>query len=67
MMVLGTLKMICLLFNAQLLSAGWGEVTFLAYSSFYDKTVITYWSSGTGFAGIAGAGACLCFLTNIIL
>jgi battenin len=39
--------------------SGWGEVTFLAYSAFYDKAVITYWSSGTGFAGIAGAGMLL--------
>eukprot|EP01138_Halocafeteria_seosinensis_P009259 gb/GECG01009462.1/.p1 GENE.gb/GECG01009462.1/~~gb/GECG01009462.1/.p1 ORF type:complete len:496 (+),score=44.55 gb/GECG01009462.1/:1-1488(+) len=43
------------------IGAGWGEVTFLAYSAFYDKAVITYWSSGTGFAGIAGAGWYLLF------
>lgn len=30
---------------------GWGEATFLALAAFYDKSAITAWSSGTGFAG----------------
>jgi len=37
------------------LCSGLGEVTFLQYSSFYDKDVVSTWSSGTGGAGIAGA------------
>ena len=37
------------------ISSGWGEATMLALSSFYKTdTCITCWSSGTGFAGIAG-------------
>jgi battenin len=37
-------------------ASGWGEITCLALTSFYDRTTVTAWSSGTGFAGIAGAG-----------
>jgi len=37
------------------LSSGLGEVTYLQYSSFYDKDVISTWSSGTGGAGVAGS------------
>ena len=37
------------------ISSGWGEATLLALSSFYETgACITCWSSGTGFAGIAG-------------
>ncbi|RZC35953.1 CLN3 domain containing protein [Asbolus verrucosus] len=35
--------------------SGLGEVTYLQYSSFYDKNVISTWSSGTGGAGVIGA------------
>jgi len=33
-----------------------GEVTILALTSFYDISALSWWSSGTGFAGPAGAG-----------
>lgn len=36
-------------------SSGLGEVTYLQYSSFYDKDVVSTWSSGTGGAGVFGA------------
>ncbi|XP_044765292.1 battenin isoform X2 [Coccinella septempunctata] len=36
--------------------SGLGEVTFLQYSAFYDKNVVSTWSSGTGGAGVIGAG-----------
>ncbi|XP_022915502.1 battenin [Onthophagus taurus] len=36
-------------------SSGLGEVTYLQYSSFYHKNVISSWSSGTGGAGVIGA------------
>lgn len=36
------------------ITSGFGELTFLQYSSFYDKNVISTWSSGTGGAGILG-------------
>ncbi|XP_030748507.1 battenin [Sitophilus oryzae] len=36
-------------------SSGLGEVTYLQYSSFYHKTVISSWSSGTGGAGVIGS------------
>lgn len=39
-------------------ASGLGEPTFLAYSAFFNKNVISTWSSGTGGAGIAGATAC---------
>lgn len=35
--------------------SGLGEVTFLQYSAFYDKNVVSTWSSGTGGAGVIGA------------
>ncbi|XP_050497288.1 battenin isoform X1 [Diabrotica virgifera virgifera] len=37
------------------LASGLGEVTYMQYSSFYDKNVISTWSSGTGGAGVIGA------------
>ena len=37
------------------ISSGVGEITFLAYSSYYRKSTISAWSSGTGMAGITGA------------
>lgn len=37
------------------LSSGLGEVSYLQYSSFYDKNVVSTWSSGTGGAGVFGA------------
>ena len=36
-------------------SSGIGETTFLAYSSRYDKNVVSTWSSGTGGAGVVGS------------
>lgn len=36
-------------------ASGLGEPTFLAYSAFFNKNVISTWSSGTGGAGIVGA------------
>ncbi|KAL1493451.1 hypothetical protein ABEB36_011500 [Hypothenemus hampei] len=35
--------------------SGLGEVTYLQYCSFYKKSVISAWSSGTGGAGVIGA------------
>ncbi|XP_018571331.1 battenin [Anoplophora glabripennis] len=35
--------------------SGFGEATYLQYSSYYDKNVISTWSSGTGGAGVIGA------------
>ncbi|RZC35719.1 CLN3 domain containing protein [Asbolus verrucosus] len=37
------------------MSSGLGEVTCLQYSSFFDKNVVSAWSSGTGGAGVIGA------------
>ncbi|CAD5124405.1 unnamed protein product [Dimorphilus gyrociliatus] len=37
------------------LSSGFGEITFLSMTSFYNKKVVSTWSSGTGMAGLAGA------------
>lgn len=37
------------------IGSGLGEITFLAYSSYFDKDVISTWSSGTGGAGVLGA------------
>ncbi|XP_066598121.1 battenin [Prorops nasuta] len=39
------------------LSSGLGEVTLLAYSHQFSKDVISTWSSGTGGAGVIGAGS----------
>ncbi|KAH8261221.1 hypothetical protein KR044_005640 [Drosophila immigrans] len=36
-------------------SSGIGETTFLAYSSRFNKNVISTWSSGTGGAGVIGS------------
>ncbi|XP_013117722.1 battenin [Stomoxys calcitrans] len=36
-------------------SSGIGETTFLAYSSNYNKNVVSTWSSGTGGAGVIGS------------
>uniref|UniRef100_A0A182QYB2 Battenin n=1 Tax=Anopheles farauti TaxID=69004 RepID=A0A182QYB2_9DIPT len=36
-------------------SSGLGEATFLAYATYFNKNVISTWSSGTGGAGIAGS------------
>ena len=38
-------------------SSGLGEVTFLSYSSVFHRSVVSGWSSGTGAAGLVGAGA----------
>lgn len=46
--------MLFLVSNITYCFLGWGEATFLALSSFYEQSTITAWSSGTGFAGIAG-------------
>lgn len=37
------------------LGSGLGEISFLSLSSFFDKNVISTWSSGTGGAGVFGA------------
>ncbi|KAG8193241.1 hypothetical protein JTE90_005588 [Oedothorax gibbosus] len=37
------------------LSSGLGEVTYLSYSTYFDKNVISTWASGTGGAGLIGA------------
>lgn len=36
-------------------SGGIGEITFLSLSTFYNRNVISTWSSGTGGAGVFGA------------
>nr|XP_056719527.1 battenin [Euleptes europaea] len=36
-------------------SSGLGEITFLAFTSFFDSAVVSAWSSGTGGAGLLGA------------
>jgi len=36
-------------------SSGFGEITFLSYSSFYHKNTVSTFSSGTGGAGILGS------------
>jgi len=37
------------------ISSGVGEITFLSFSAYYSKVVISFWSSGTGMAGLAGS------------
>lgn len=37
------------------ISAGFGEVTFLAVSSYYHRNTVSAWSSGTGGAGVFGS------------
>jgi battenin len=46
-------------------ASGLGEPTFLAYSAFFNKNVISTWSSGTGGAGIVGALA-YTLLTTVV-
>lgn len=41
--------------------AGWGEVTSLSLLAFYKSSAVTAWSSGTGFAGVGGAGSYVFF------
>jgi battenin len=37
-------------------ACGMGEVSLLSYTSFFHPKVVQAWSSGTGLAGVAGAG-----------
>uniref|UniRef100_A0A7N4Q1H6 Battenin n=1 Tax=Sarcophilus harrisii TaxID=9305 RepID=A0A7N4Q1H6_SARHA len=37
------------------ISSGLGEITFLALTAFYPSEVVSWWSSGTGGAGLLGA------------
>jgi len=37
------------------ISSGFGEITFLSYSSYYHKNTVSAWSSGTGGAGVLGS------------
>ncbi|ESO99402.1 hypothetical protein LOTGIDRAFT_113507, partial [Lottia gigantea] len=37
------------------ISGGLGEITFLSLSSFFDRNVVSTWSSGTGGAGVFGS------------
>ncbi|KAK6176115.1 hypothetical protein SNE40_014459 [Patella caerulea] len=37
------------------ISGGLGEITFLSLTSFFDRNVISTWSSGTGGAGVFGS------------
>ncbi|XP_065845212.1 battenin-like isoform X2 [Oscarella lobularis] len=37
------------------ISAGFGEITFLSFSSHFHKNTVSSWSSGTGAAGMVGA------------
>ncbi|XP_076997477.1 battenin isoform X2 [Tamandua tetradactyla] len=37
------------------ISSGLGEITFLSLTAFYPRAVISWWSSGTGGAGLLGA------------
>ncbi|XP_078008670.1 battenin isoform X3 [Phascolarctos cinereus] len=37
------------------ISCGLGEITFLALTAFYPSEVVSWWSSGTGGAGVLGA------------
>jgi battenin len=47
------------------LSQSGGEITFLSMSHYYNKNVVSAWSSGTGAAGIAGALTYL-LLTSVL-
>ncbi|XP_017532572.1 battenin isoform X1 [Manis javanica] len=42
------------------ISSGLGEVTFLSLTAIYPRAVISWWSSGTGGAGLLGALSYLC-------
>ncbi|XP_060537468.1 battenin [Cylas formicarius] len=48
-----TLALMGVVFTA--FCSGLGEVTYLQYSSFYQRNVVSAWSSGTGGAGVIGA------------
>lgn len=39
------------------LGSGLGEVSFLSYTHYFQENVISAWSSGTGGAGVIGAGS----------
>lgn len=39
------------------IGSGLGEASFLSYSHFFKENVISTWSSGTGAAGVVGAGS----------
>ncbi|XP_062520770.1 battenin-like isoform X2 [Corticium candelabrum] len=43
------------LFACASVSAGFGEITFLSYTSHFHKSSVSAWSSGTGAAGMIGA------------
>lgn len=46
--------------------AGFGEASFLALTSFYDsRRALTFWSSGTGLAGIMGYGWVVLFTAGL--
>ncbi|GAM84433.1 hypothetical protein ANO11243_024290 [Dothideomycetidae sp. 11243] len=47
------------------LSSGGGELSFLALTSFYGPTALAAWGSGTGGAGLVGAGAYLLATTTL--
>ncbi|KAL7746364.1 battenin CLN3 protein [Sorochytrium milnesiophthora] len=47
------------------ISSGLGESTFLALTSYFKDEVISYWSSGTGGAGLAGSWIYL-LLTSVL-
>ncbi|OZJ06324.1 hypothetical protein BZG36_00703 [Bifiguratus adelaidae] len=45
-------------------SSGFGEITFLMLTSFYDPVMVAAWSSGTGAAGVLGAVTFLVMTTG---
>lgn len=47
------------------ISSGFGEVTFLQLTHFYEETALNGWSSGTGGAGLFGSGIYMLF-TSIL-
>ncbi|KAF2154139.1 batten's disease protein Cln3 [Myriangium duriaei CBS 260.36] len=47
------------------LASGAGELSFLSLSSFYPATALAAWGSGTGAAGLVGAGAYLVATTTL--
>jgi len=52
-MPISYLKLIGVCFAS--ISSGFGEITFLAMTSFYTSNTVAAWSSGTGGAGVFGA------------
>lgn len=46
------------------LSSALGDITFLSLTSFYSKSTISFWSSGTGAAGFLGS---LCYLALSVI